>query len=215
MNALVVVAHDDDAVLWMGGTIYHLKDWDWHIISLCNQGDSARKDYFRETCEELGAKSEALDFYDYQQEKRAPKKNSVIEMKQSLLRILGDKRYDYVFTHSRDPNGEYGYHANHREVCEVMSSLVSAGSLVDSRSRLAYFSYYPIYGVSGLPTVARKDADYYFKLYYADLAFKVALIERHIPAIVGNLEQDLGAPCPNPEAYEGDDLKLPVPFLKS
>jgi hypothetical protein len=27
-KALVIVAHCDDAVLWMGGTIHHLRDWE-------------------------------------------------------------------------------------------------------------------------------------------------------------------------------------------
>ena len=46
MKAIAIVAHDDDVVLWMGGTIHLLKDWEWHIISMCNNHDSDRKTYF-------------------------------------------------------------------------------------------------------------------------------------------------------------------------
>lgn len=213
MNTLVVVAHDDDAVLWIGGTIHHLKDWNWHVISMCNQGNNVRKRYFEETCNKLGARANALDFLDYPDSNTAPRRNSVADMKESLLGVVGATVYDYVFTHSRDPNGEYGHHPNHHEVCEVVGLLVSEGQLVENRSRLAYFCYYPIYGLSGLGTVARQDAHYYYQLTYNDLAFKVELIRSHITAIVNNLEHGLGAPCPNPEAFEGGGLSLPSPFI--
>ncbi len=214
MNALVVVAHDDDAVLWMGGTICHLSDWNWHVISMCNQRNDVRRRYFEETCSKLGARAYAFDFFDYQDSNAAAMRNSISDMKQTLLQVAGAMKYDYVFTHSRDPNGEYGPHANHHEVCGVVRSLVSEGQLVENRNRLAYFCYYPIYGLSGRGTVARQDAHYYFQLTYSDLALKVELIRSHTTAIVNNLERDLGAPCPNPEAFEGDELSLPHPFIE-
>ena len=213
MKALVVVAHDDDAVLWMGGTIHHLSGWDWHIISMCNEGNAERKRNFEKTCSRLGAIANAFDFLDYQDGNRVAKKNSIADMKQSLLQAVGSTEYDYVFTHSRDSNGEYGRHANHHEVCDTIRSLVSEDQLVENRSRLAHFCYLPIYRLSGLGTVAKQDARYYFQLTYSDLAFKVELIQSYPTATVNNLEDDLGAPCPNPEAFEGDVLNLPSPFI--
>jgi LmbE family N-acetylglucosaminyl deacetylase len=216
MNALVVVAHDD-AVLWVGGTIHHLKHWNWHAISMCNQGNDERKRYFEETCNKLSVRADTLDFLDYQDSNAAPKRNSIAQMKESLLSVVGAMMYDYVFTQSRDPNGEYSYHANHQEVCEVVGSLVLEGRLVQDTSRLAHFCYRPIYNEnepSGLATVATRDADYYFQLTYSDLAFKVELIRSHTAAIVNNLECALSAPCPNPEAFEGDGLSLPNPFIR-
>lgn len=214
MNALVVVAHDDDAVLWMGGAIHHLTDWNWHVVSLCNHNNSERKRYFEETCNKLGTRADALDFWDYQDGNLAPRRNPIAEMKKSLRGVVGTRTYDYVFTHSRDPHGEYDGHANHQEVCEVVGSLVLEGWLVQDTSRLAHFCYRPIYKLSGLATVARLDANYYFQLTYSDLAFKVELIRSHITAIVDNLEHGLDAPCPNPEAFEGDGLSLPNPFIR-
>jgi LmbE family N-acetylglucosaminyl deacetylase len=213
MKALVVVAHDDDAVLWMGGIIHRLSDWNWHVISMCNQGNDMRRHYFARTCRELGVRADALDFLDYQDSNTAAKKNSIADMKQSLLQVVGAKKYDSVFTHSRDPNGEYGNHANHYEVCKVVRSLVAEVQLVKTINRLAFFCYYPVYRLPGLGTVARQDAQYYYQLSYGDLACKVELIRSHVEAIVNNLEQDLGAPCPNPEAFEGDGLILPAPFI--
>lgn len=213
MNALVIVAHDDDVVLWMGGTIRHLMDWNWHIISMCNQGNDVRKRYFEVACKRLNARANAFDFLDYQDSNQACRRNSIADMKKNLLQVVETAKYDYVFTHSRDPNGEYGYHANHYEVCKTVRSLVSEDQLVESGSKLAYFCYSPIYGLSGLGTVARRDAHYYLQLNYGDLAFKVELIQSHVLDIVNNLECALGAPCPNPEAFEGDKLNLPFPFI--
>jgi len=214
MNALVVVAHDDDAVLWMGGTIHHLKYWNWHAIAMCNQGNSERKHYFEKTCGKLGVTAVPLDFLDYPDSSMVPRRNSIAEMKEALIGVVGTRAFDYVFTHSRDPNGEYSHHPNHSEVCEVVRSLVSDRQLVENGSKVAYFCYYPIYGLSGLATVATMEADCYFQLTYRDLAVKVELIRSHTPAIVNNLERDLGAPCPNPEAFEGDGLTLPNPFVR-
>ena len=212
MKTLVVVAHDDDAILWMGGTIHRLGKWDWHVVSICNQGNVQRKHYFRTTCAKLGARADALDFLDYKNSHTVPTQNSLTDIKEKLLEIVGDIRYDYVFTHSRNPDGEYSYHANHHEVCTVVEQLASEGRLVE-RCGLAHFCYSPIYRLPGLDSVARQDALYYFQLNYGELAFKAELIGSHIPAIVNDLEQDLGAPCPNPEAFEGDGLSLPTPFI--
>ena len=213
MKALVVVAHHDDAVLWMGGAIHHLKTWDWHIISICNQGSSERKRNFEDTCCKLAARADAFDFLDYQDGNQVDTTNSITDMTQTLMHAVESTQYDYVFTHSLDPNGEYGRHANHHEVCSTVRSLASENRLVPSISRLAHFCYFPIYRLSGLGTAAKQDADYYFQLSYSDLVFKAQLIRSFALDIVNNLEHDLGAPCPNPEAFTGDQLILPAPFI--
>ena len=214
MKGIVIVAHDDDVVLWMGGTIRSLSSWDWHLISMCNAQNEDRKGYFRSTSSKLGATCDTFDFCDYQTEEIVDKGNSITDMKHNLLNLLVNKRYDYVFTHSRDPNGEYGFHANHREVCQSVQALVSMGHLTEKPSNIAYFCYYPIYGLTGIPTVAKVDAKFYVQLSYSNLAFKLDLICSHKEDIVDNLEQNLGSPCPNPEAFEGDSLDLPAPFIR-
>lgn len=213
MNGLVVIAHDDDVVLWMGGAVHNLKDWNWHLVSMCNQGNLQRKRYFEQTSSKLGARYNTLDFLVYQDMNSVPEPNSIDQMKESLWQLVGCNTYDYVFTHSRDPNGEYGRHDNHHEVRKVVQSLISDDKLMVRRDRLAHFCYSPIYRLSGLATVAEHDADFFFQLSYEDLAFKVELIRSHLTAIVNNLEQDLGSPCPNPEAFDGEGLSLPSPFI--
>lgn len=211
MQALVVVAHDDDAVLWMGGVIHCLRDWKWQIISMCNQGNEIRKSAFHEASRCLGATSHAFDFYDYQNARHV---NSIDDMKATLLQVTRGNKYDYVFTHSYRAHGEYSFHANHAEVCCVVKALVNENQLLTATNHLAHFCYCPIYGAPGLATVATKDADYYFQLNYDDLAFKVDLIRLFPQDVVDNLKKQLGSPCPNPEAFEGPGLMLPTPFVK-
>lgn len=38
MNALVIVAHPDDEVIWMGGYIQRHRDFQWFAISVCYGG---------------------------------------------------------------------------------------------------------------------------------------------------------------------------------
>ena len=213
MKAIVIVAHDDDVVLWIGGTIHLLKDWEWHIISMCNAHNNDRKNYFHNIADKLGVVANTFDFLDYQNKESSSKPNSIPDMKQKLSSLLEDKPYDYVFTHSRDKNGEYGHHANHQEVCEVVQSLVSENRIVEEFSKIAFFCYSPLYCLPGLPTIARNDAKVYIQLPYSSLAFKIDLVQSHKTEIVNNLQNDLGSPCPNPEAFEGDNLCLPEPFI--
>ncbi len=214
MKVAVIVAHDDDVVLWMGGTIHLLEDWEWHIISMCNAHNEERKDYFHNTANRLGVTANVFAFLDYQNKESSSRLNCILDMKQQLSSLLKNERYDFVFTHSRDENGEYGFHANHQEVCEVVKSLVSEKQIVEDFSKIAFFCYSPLYELPGLSTVARQDAKFYMQLPYSSLAFKIGLIQLHKPEIVKNLQDDLGSPCPNPEAFEGDNLRLPAPFTE-
>ncbi|GAG37784.1 unnamed protein product, partial [marine sediment metagenome] len=53
-RALVAIAHCDDAVLWMGGVIYRLRDWEWHILSMCNGNNDQKIQSFNKSCQMLG-----------------------------------------------------------------------------------------------------------------------------------------------------------------
>ena len=137
--------------------------------------------------------------------------NDQNDMKRALLDWTQKDRFDYVFTHSRRRDnggyqGEYGNHANHREVQEMVTSLVKEGDLAKHSNRVAYFAYKPMYEVGGSATVAVTAAKYYVQLTYEELLHKCEWCGK-VPDL-GNLE-NIGFPCPNPEAFEGDALEMP------
>ncbi len=207
MNALAVVAHHDDVVLWMGGTVQRLRSlgWNWHIVCFCTRNLPDRREYFLRLCEALGVKQTVFEFRDYQGEATFAY-NDCEQMKAELLKAVPNEKFDWVFTHSRDKASEYGRHANHLEVAEVVTTLVESGRLVTDKSRLAHFCYAPIYG--NLATVAKLDAARYLQLTYEELSFKCDWCKR-VPD-PGNLS-GIGYPFPDPEAFRGVDLALPTP----
>lgn len=212
VNALAVVAHHDDAILWTGGAIQRTRrelNWQWRIIAMCVP-DPARQKYFRESCEVLNVQSDWCTFADYQGGVEFSRNNRD-EMRASLIAAVQDQSFDWVFTHSRNPHGEYGRHANHVEVREIVSSLIQDGALGRGPSSIAYFSYEAAYGLGGLATVASPRATHYLQMTYPELQIKCEWSHR-APDADSNLAS-LAYPCPNPEAFEGDHLGLPSPFV--
>jgi hypothetical protein len=128
-----------------------------------------------------------------------------------LANAVGGAKSDWVFTHSRDQFGEYGGHANHSEIVQVVTAVVRRGTLTTDMSRVAFFCYHPIYGCDGRATVARLDATHDLQLTYEELLFKCQWAMRAPDA--GTSLKNLGYPCPNPESFEGDGLQLPRPFI--
>jgi len=202
-KALVVIAHCDDAVLWMGGVIHRLRDWEWHILSMCNGNIGYKIQSFNTSCQMLGVERYlALNFEDYQS-RGVFSQNDKDRMKAELNKFA-DEAYDYVFSHSLDEWNEYGHHDNHQEVGTITSEIAEERSWP-----LLRFCYYPIYG-GGTATVAYKEkANYYYQLNYEDLMYKVKLIDC-FPNEMESLTA-LAFPCPNPEAFTG--YHLPVPFI--
>lgn len=152
MKALIAVAHPDDHVLWIGGTILRFKNWEWHILSLCNSHNDnfqPKLETFRSSCSEMNVgKYQARAMRDYQQ-------NEPMEIEQPLkmrkeIVAFADKDYDLIFTHSINPNCEYGFHANHAEVRGSVNLLIDEGSL---KTKAVFYFCFKAQG-SGLPVVA-------------------------------------------------------------
>lgn len=118
--------------------------------------------------------------------------------------------YDWILTHSRDHQREYGHHANHAETEAVITSLVRDGTLGRGLSSIAYFCYSAICGGGGRATAARLNASHFLPLEYDELQCKVRWC-KSVPD-PDNLK-NLGWPCPNPDAFDGDNLSLPRPFV--
>jgi hypothetical protein len=211
VNALAVTAHHDDAFLWLGGTILRTTQvgWGWTVIALCVP-DGSKREYFSSWCDSVGAHSVVNQFLDYQPPP-AFRENQKSDIQRTIEIAVGDKRFDWVFTHSRDPGGEYGGHANHDEVQLCTTDLVKQGRLCEGMHRLAYFCYFPIFGRNGRATAARPDADFHLQLNYDQLSRKCAWCTA-APDSLTSLK-NIGYPCPNPEAFSGEQLQLPEPFI--
>lgn len=142
MKALSVVAHSDDHVVWMGGTILRFNQWTWHILSLCkshNHEDfEPKRMIFEESCRELGAsRYRAKDFKDYQP-REAMESQQLAGIREEILAFV-DNDYDLVFTHSIQEHCEYGFHGNHAEVRDAANQVINEGLL---RTRgVLYFCY--------------------------------------------------------------------------
>lgn len=132
-RALVIVAHPDDEIIWMGGTIRKQTGIDWTIFSLCRQDDADREPKFKRVCAYCGAKGIIADLDD----KDALDKSEAKARAKALIKkkIKADD-YDYIFTHGA--NGEYG-HPRHVAVYEAVKELLSEKYL--KPEAVFYFNY--------------------------------------------------------------------------
>jgi len=143
MKALCVVAHTDDHVLWMGGTILRHSQWTWHILSLCkshnNEDFEPKRIVFEKTCTKFGASRYlAMDLKDYQP-REAMRSQQLSRMKKEILRFTAEDIYDLVYTHSISKNCEYSFHANHAEVRNAVNQIIEQGLL--KTKGILYFCY--------------------------------------------------------------------------
>jgi LmbE family N-acetylglucosaminyl deacetylase len=208
-KALAVMAHHDDHLLFMGATIRRtkqLKGWDWTILAMCLRPQ--HRAFFCKSCQDLGAEDRTEAFKDYQ-DKPIFSDNERDKMEKALRDQTRGTAFDWVFTHSRHPRGEYGGHPNHAEVQQVVTSLVQRGELGQGMNHLAYFSYQAIEGhTASTASYCESYRTHYLQLSYEELEWKLASC-KSIPD-QGSIS-NLGYPCPNPEAYEGDQLALGRP----
>jgi len=141
MKIFVVVAHPDDHVLWIGGTIIRFNEFEWHVLSLCNSHNDnfgPKRDLFKNSCDELGCgRYKALEMRDYQP-RELMEVEQMLKMQKEIL-AFADSEYDLIFTHSSNPNCEYGFHANHAEAREATYRLINEGLL--KTNGIGYFSY--------------------------------------------------------------------------
>jgi LmbE family N-acetylglucosaminyl deacetylase len=217
MKALSIVAHSDDHVLWMGGTILRLNQWTWHILSLCkshnNEDFEPKRIVFERSCTELGAsRYSAKDLKDYQP-REAMEIQQLTRMKDEILSFADDV-YGLVFTHSIQENCEYGFHANHAEVRDAVNQVINDGLL--TTKGVLYFCYRS--GGNRRPVIADLDnADYKVELNPEEIGRK-----RNLKHIFTWAEDDLrsltlwGNDEPIIEAFQAGclDLQLPPDFIR-
>jgi len=134
-RAMVLVAHPDDEIIWMGGTILTHSETSWTIVSLCRRSDPDRAPKFGRVAKHLGARGVILDVED---EGMMNIRESVLIIEESLRQVRGvtSKVFTHVFTHAY--NGEYG-HPRHKGVHRAVRAMALSGVL--KTERLFYFGY--------------------------------------------------------------------------
>ena len=114
---LVIVAHPDDEIIWMGGTILNNPQVEWTIFSVCRASDTDREPKFRRVSEHLGAKAIIADLDD---EDELSLQDATTEAEKIILEKLQGETFDILFTHGL--NGEYG-HERHIAVHNAINNL--------------------------------------------------------------------------------------------
>ena len=132
-KVLVIVAHPDDELIWMGGTLLRNKDkWDTKVICLTRRSDNDRYPKFLKACKALGVKGFIFDLND--KNFNPLPQNKIIK---TIEEAIEDERdYDYIYTHGKD--GEYG-HIRHIETHKAVDKMLKSGKL--KCKNLFYFSY--------------------------------------------------------------------------
>jgi LmbE family N-acetylglucosaminyl deacetylase len=131
-KALIVVAHPDDEIIWMGGTILNNKDLNWTIYSLCRASDTDREPKFRRVCDYLGARFIISDLDD---ESEMDLDECSKEAERLLEKNISDK-FDYLFTHGA--RGEYG-HDRHVCIHRAVNNLIK--NKIIKPEAVFYFDY--------------------------------------------------------------------------
>jgi LmbE family N-acetylglucosaminyl deacetylase len=132
-NAVVIVAHPDDEILWAGGMILMHPDWKWTIAVLCRASDPDRSVKFNSVIKELGANGKMADLDD------SPEQSPIdgLDVQKAIISLLPKKHFDVVITHS--PFGEYTRHIRHEEVNRAVIVLWENGNIKSNEIRL--FAY--------------------------------------------------------------------------
>jgi LmbE family N-acetylglucosaminyl deacetylase len=207
-TALVVGAHDDDAVAWMGGTIRQLSEWQWTVISLCRWigRQEPNHGYFKRTCELLGVTTRiAGDFVDDQSSRH----NDVQSMKNFITKEVQNTIFDYVFTHSRAPGGEYGGHANHDDTREAVVSLVQEGRLAANTLNIVYFAYKNCHPDPAAPfRIELTEREVQFK----KQALASPVIRKDMEALGLCDSKSNEIRCDRWETFDTDSPTMPLPF---
>ena len=200
MKCLVVVAHPDDEMIWMGGLILRHPRWKWQVISLCRADDPDRVPRFNLAAKQTGVSAYISDLDDSPM--LAPLSPDLREIKQRVS-ALAEPQYDLIFTHGQ--NGEYARHERHSQVHQAMRDIVDAG---DIQGDLLCFAYDDD-ECSPRPAA---DADILFELLEEEYARKRGIVREIYGFGPGSFEYES---CGSVEAFRIYQKTKTVGYLRS
>lgn len=129
----VVVAHPDDEILWVGGTLLLHPEWRIHVFTLCRGHDHDRAGKFFQVMHRLHAVGVMTDLDDGPEQTPLPE--TLVEM--TLETMLANTHYDCLYTHG--PRGEYTRHRRHEEVNRAITSLWLCGRI--HTEQICFFAF--------------------------------------------------------------------------
>jgi LmbE family N-acetylglucosaminyl deacetylase len=189
-KALCLVAHPDDEVIWMGGTIMRNPNLDWTVFSLCRGSDADREPKFRRVAAELNVKGIIEDFND---EDTLSLEESIPGIKELILKIVNGQEFDYFFTHGE--NGEYG-HIRHIGTHMAVKELINEGKI--NAKEIFFFNYKKI-NRKILPVVPADDSDYILELKPKEYEKKRKIVAEMYGYPYDGIDVNL---CSNVEAFK-------------
>lgn len=214
MNALIIVAHPDDEVIWAGGYIQRHKNFQWFAIAACYANDISRSNGFSQSCRKLGIYNHRILNYpdDHAQIDSASLK---ADLKNEIDQWVNSHGvFDCIFTHNKE-NGEYGNEV-HKDVGNIVIN--NSGYLFSSRPRIYQFNYnadfppnkqavevsdYERYEENRMEVApnAASDSTNFLFLRHDELEKKLEILKLVYSAQRGDF-RNLSWPCPNPESFK-------------
>jgi LmbE family N-acetylglucosaminyl deacetylase len=195
-RAIAIVAHPDDEIIFMGGTIMKNPQIDWTVFSLCRASDKDREPKFWRVCAKNKVKGIIADVEDKDKMNVA---KSVPVIAKIITAKLKNKQFDYIFTHGA--NGEYG-HKRHSGVHQAVSKLIDNKIL--KPEAVFYFNYKKISRHVGAPFTVKAGTDYLLKLSPTELKKKKEIVAYMYGYEINGIDVSY---CTNPEAFKKVDIK--------
>jgi len=132
-SVVIIVAHPDDEILWVGGTILNHPSWKYFIVCLCRESDPDRAPKFQKALKILSSEGIMGDLDD------GPDQNPLDEkmVEGAILDLVPSRHFDLIITHN--PKGEYTKHLRHEEISKAVIKLWQVGKI--SADELWTFAY--------------------------------------------------------------------------
>jgi LmbE family N-acetylglucosaminyl deacetylase len=116
MNALVMVAHPDDCIIFARGFVEHYKEFNWTMCYLTYTDTDARAVEIAQYWNRRGINTKFLGYTDtYKDLESGTISFDTTAAAESIKSVIKD--YELILTH--DHHGDYG-HLHHKFVCKVV-----------------------------------------------------------------------------------------------